>query len=172
MSLEFQWDEACRFPEIPRYMVDFSGNAWDTIKNKQMRMKTRKKHRNYCDFNLMDRRSTKWLVHRVVAKTFVPNPHGHNCVDHWDGDNTNNHMSNLRWVTYSVNAAHRVHGTKRRDALPQNVTLVKGRYKVRFKLNFRNLYFGTYSTLEAAVEVAKIIRKLLFRGQVCDPKQR
>jgi hypothetical protein len=36
--------------------------------------------------------------HREVAKAFVPNPNGYKYVEHIDGDTTNNHATNLRWV--------------------------------------------------------------------------
>ena len=42
-------------------------------------------------------------VHRLVAAAFIPNPDNKPCVDHIDGDRTNNHADNLRWVTYLEN---------------------------------------------------------------------
>ena len=38
-------------------------------------------------------------VHRVVANAFIPNPDNKAQVDHIDRCRTNNHVSNLRWVT-------------------------------------------------------------------------
>lgn len=43
-------------------------------------------------------------VHRLVAKAFIPNPEGKEMVDHIDGNRTNNHVSNLRWVTAEENS--------------------------------------------------------------------
>lgn len=42
-------------------------------------------------------------VHRMVAEAFVPRREGCREVDHIDGDKTNNHASNLRWVTREEN---------------------------------------------------------------------
>ena len=42
-------------------------------------------------------------LHRLVAAAFIPNPDNKPCIDHIDGDRTNNHADNLRWVTYLEN---------------------------------------------------------------------
>lgn len=42
-------------------------------------------------------------VHRLVAQMFIPNPEKKPCIDHIDGNKHNNHVDNLRWVTYKEN---------------------------------------------------------------------
>jgi hypothetical protein len=45
-------------------------------------------------------------IHILVAKLFIPNPENKRCVNHIDGDKTNNCLSNLEWNTHSENVNH------------------------------------------------------------------
>jgi hypothetical protein len=46
------------------------------------------------------------LVHRMVAQTFIPNPHGKPFINHIDNDRANNCVQNLEWVTQAENIDH------------------------------------------------------------------
>jgi hypothetical protein len=48
----------------------------------------------------------KFLVSRLVAKTFILNPNNLPEVNHKDGNTQNNNVSNLEWCTRSENMLH------------------------------------------------------------------
>lgn len=45
-----------------------------------------------------------FLIHRLVAVAFIPCVDGKDCIDHIDGDRTNNFVDNLRWCTKKGNS--------------------------------------------------------------------
>lgn len=49
---------------------------------------------------------TTYLVHRLIAEQYLPNPFNLPQVNHIDGNKSNNDVSNLEWVSGSTNILH------------------------------------------------------------------
>jgi len=49
-----------------------------------------------------------YLVHRIIALTFIPNPNNLPQINHIDGNKLNNNVANLEWVTNQENRDHAV----------------------------------------------------------------
>lgn len=86
------------------YFISNFGN----LKNKKnMLLKTNSKHNRYCQTSLrINSVPRTFLVHRLVAETFIPNPNSLPTVNHIDGNKKNNHVTNLEWCTQKDNIKH------------------------------------------------------------------
>lgn len=58
-----------------------------------------------------------FLVARLVALAFIPNPDNKPEIDHIDGDRHNNRADNLRWVTHKENVKNPVTVKRCKDAM-------------------------------------------------------
>lgn len=62
----------------------------------------------------VDIRGRAFLVHRLVALAFIPNPNNYRCVNHKDENPRNNRVDNLEWCTHKYNVAYSQEKTTRR----------------------------------------------------------
>lgn len=53
-----------------------------------------------------EHKSVRFLVHRLVAMAFIPNPQDKEFINHIDNNGEHNWVSNLEWVTHSENMIH------------------------------------------------------------------
>lgn len=52
-------------------------------------------------------KTKRFIVHRLVAMSFIDNPNNYPDINHIDNNRTNNHVENLEWCTPLLNAQHR-----------------------------------------------------------------
>lgn len=61
----------------------------------------------------IDKINKTFRVHRLVANAFLPRTLGKDYIDHIDTNKSNNHYTNLRWVTRSENERNPITYAKR-----------------------------------------------------------
>lgn len=89
-------------------------------------MKQDKKKNGYLQVNLKRQKINKqFLVHRLVAVAFLPNPEGFAIVNHKDENKENNSVENLEWCTHTYNnlygEGHRTRCTNARSGAIQKL---------------------------------------------------
>jgi len=91
----------------PNYEVSTYGNIRRTSTKRCLYIEKTKV--GYCRVRLrlgLQGMHDRFNVHRLVAEAFIPNPNDYPCVNHIDGNKTNNHIENLEWCSYAHNNKH------------------------------------------------------------------
>ena len=88
----------------------------------------------------------KFLIHRLVAKAFIPNPNNLEAVNHKDEDKLNNKADNLEWCTASYNNAY---GTAR-----IRYSITSGRKVMQYTID--GIHLATYNSVSIASMITGI----------------
>lgn len=95
----------------PNYMINADGDVLNITNGKLMTH-----HINSGGYKFVclriNGKPKQLLVHRLVAKAFIPNPDNKPIVNHIDSDRLNPKKSNLEWVTHKENSEHMVNSLR------------------------------------------------------------
>lgn len=159
------------------------GKQWPYRQTHNNIRKPRLRENGYLAINLSKDNKVKWyLLHRLVALTFISNPNNLPCVNHKDENRQNNFVGNLEWCSqqYNVNYGTAIERSiETRKNLPNKDDInkrigEKNSKKIRcFKPN--GLLYGVYNSLteasrETGVHISQISRHC--NGHVGNDKNR
>lgn len=123
------------------YEVSNYGNVRSNNFNKIRLLKQETINKSYKRVSLSKSNIVKrFQVHRLVAIHFIKNNENKPCVNHIDGNPSNNNLKNLEWCTYSENEKHSydklgkiTNGLKCRKLNINNIKEIKNLYKQGLK---------------------------------------
>mgnify|MGYP003644597181 CR=1 FL=1 len=87
---------------FPNYLIYDDGRCFSKYKSKFLQPMYNRGYEHLALYTSVNRKD--FYSHRLVAIHYIPNPDNLPQVDHIDGNKTNNHFSNLRWMSGIQNA--------------------------------------------------------------------
>ena len=137
-----------------KYLIYENGDVYSKIQKKILKTSINKN--GYKILILVNDNGVRknMYIHKLVALAYIPNNENKPCIDHIDEDKTNNHITNLRWATFSENR-HNIKKPLSSNKLGfKNISITtRGKfeyYNFSKKINGK-LFAKNFKTLEEAI---------------------
>lgn len=111
---------------------------------------------------LKDRKSRTVVIHRLVAKAFIPNPLRLPQVNHIDENKSNNNVSNLEWCSAYYNVHHGTRG-KRAQESRNKLNCACSERKIEQRANDGRL-IAVYDSIREASKITRICPTTISRA--------
>ena len=146
--------------------VNYEVSWWGRVRNAKTGriLKCNPLPSGYVNVSLsIEGKTRTYCIHQLVAREWVLNPNGKRCVDHIDGNKTNNHYENLRYATHSensMNQKNRANTTSIYKGVSMHNQLRK--WKVSIRLNGKDIYLGLFENEREGAEAYNAMALELF----------
>ena len=129
-----------------KYIIYDDGRVWSNLRNRFL-VTNATNSSGYKNVIFRNNPIQKtYMVHRLVAEAFIPNPDNLPQVNHKDGDKTNNRVENLEWVSVRKNAIHYL-----KSEFPgTHWDKKKNKFISQAWINGKHYYIGQYNTQKDA----------------------
>ena len=114
--------------DIPGYEGRYQASNLGRIKSvkSQTIMSNKRSDNDYIIVNLCkDGKKRSFTAHRLIAKTFLPNPDNLPCVNHKNENKQDNRVDNLEWCSQSYNSTYGSRPRKQAEKLGKRVICVE-----------------------------------------------
>jgi hypothetical protein len=130
--------------DYPNYLISKEGQVYSTNRNK---IKISEINQNgYCRIEICNQNGKKkFYIHRLVAETYISNPHNYGQVNHKDLNKHNNNVDNLEWCSESMNMQHNADNK-----------LENSRKVIQLDPLDENKIIGTFNSIKEASKKVKI----------------
>lgn len=146
-----------KIKNYPNYSIDENGTVKSVYVSKTLKPRTA--GRGYFCYQLRNENGVKnEYIHRLVAQTFIPNPLNLPQVDHIDGNKSNNHVSNLRWVSNQTNmtaAGFEERNAHAIESTGHKVAAVNGNVRLEFRSKSELLKHFGYTTVHTRLKMGE-----------------
>lgn len=128
--------------EYPDYSASTFGNIKNNKSNKILKVQN---NGDYLVVSLKkDLNSYTKRVHRLIAQTFLNNPHNKDTVNHKNHNTKDDCLENLEWCTMTEQNIHK----------NTNMKNVHGKYVIQYDLNMN--YINTFNSANEAMRITQI----------------
>lgn len=147
-------DEFVSIPDWPDYFINKLGVVLSKRVSKEGIIKKQFLHNNgyYTVGFEINKKHKTLLTHRLLAKTFIPNPNNHEFVDHINRNRIDNRLENLRWCSRMENNQNTSISIRNKSGYKQiSWYKIQQRWCVRIVRNKKQLCGRKFIKLEDAV---------------------
>ena len=147
--MEEIWKDVVGFEGI--YQVSNLGKVKSLKFGKEKYLSITKSSIGYLNTKLqLNKKNKSFLVHRLVAETFIKNEFNKPCVNHINGIKTDNRIENLDWCTHKENTEHSLKNDLRKTGCnhKQSKLSLKDIEYIRKNYKYRDEKNGGYKLAE------------------------